>query len=62
MHGSKLGALLAIAAIGAGMGPSINTAYTERRDAERKAQDKALAKKQKVREEIRARRKAKGTQ
>lgn len=55
----KLNELLAIAAIGANLGgPPINSAYRERRDKLEVERAKALAKKQRVRDEIRARRAA----
>lgn len=62
----NLKTLLAVAAITASAGPGhpMNTAYTERRERELEAQEKALKKRQRVREQIRARRaiaKAKGS-
>jgi hypothetical protein len=58
MSSIKLSGLLAIAAIGAsaGRGHEINSAYTQERNRRYAEQDKALAKKQRVREQIRARR------
>jgi hypothetical protein len=56
MSTAKIRALLAVAAIGA-MGASIcSTAHHDSRDKQSKEQAKALAKKQRVREQIRARR------
>lgn len=62
MSSLKLKTLLAVAAIAASAGPghSINSAYTEKRDRQRAEQEKSLAKKKRVRDEIRARRAAKG--
>lgn len=53
----KLHELLAVAAIGISAGgPPINSTYSEKRDKQRAEQAKALEKKQRVREQIRARR------
>jgi hypothetical protein len=62
MSRDKFATLLAVAAIGAraGFQSTANTAYTETRDRQRAAQAAALAKKQRVREQIRARRADKG--
>lgn len=56
----KIHEILAIAAIGAsaGRGHEINSNYTEKRGRLYAEQAKALAKKQRVRDEIRARRAA----
>ena len=61
MSRNSIHTLLAAAAIGisAGAGPSINSAYTQQRDRQHDEQAKALAKKQRVREEIRARKASK---
>ena len=58
MSRDKLAAFLALAAIGASAGfqSTANTAYTETRDRQRAAHVAALAKKQRVRKQIRARR------
>lgn len=59
---SNLKTILALAALGAmaGVGGnSVNRAYVEGREKQRQAQEKARAKKLRVREEIRARRLAK---
>ena len=52
-----LGAALCVAALG--MRDIRDTAYTQRKEDQRKAHEDAVKRKQKVREEIRARRKAK---
>lgn len=60
MSNMKLITILAVAAIGASarFGYS-NNAYSQQKDRQRSEQVKALAKKQRVREQIRARRAAK---
>lgn len=58
----KLKTLLAVAALvtSAGFGHPYNAGYSSRRDKQRAEQAKALAKKQRVREQIRQRRANKG--
>lgn len=61
MSSLKLKTLLAVAAIAASAGPghSISSDYLQKRDKRHAEQVNALAKKQRVREQIRARRAAK---
>lgn len=61
MSNMKLRAILAVAALGASAGFGYaNNAYSQKKDKQRSEQEKALDKKQRVREQIRARRAAKG--
>jgi hypothetical protein len=62
MSRDKFATLLAVAAIGASAGfqSQANTSYTEKRDRQRAAQAAAMAKKRRVREQIRARRAGNG--
>jgi hypothetical protein len=51
-------ALALAAGMGSSLRPEINSDYTQERDRLREAQAKAMTKKQRVRDEIRTRRKA----
>ncbi len=55
----KSALLVAMAFMASGFGPTPNTDYTQQKDRQRKEHSTALIKKQRVREQIRARRKEK---